>query len=104
MNNSLSKQLISTLISQEKLIVKNGSKSGIPTVMALDALIAGIDTTGEAVFHDIDSQLVSVYFSVNKFTFKKYRLVTKTLVLLKWHGIRCQVTDCLVTKYLVLKE
>ncbi len=32
---------------QEKLILKNGIESGIPTVMAIDALLGGIDTTGE---------------------------------------------------------
>jgi hypothetical protein len=29
------------------LILKNGIESGIPTVMAIDALLGGIDTTGE---------------------------------------------------------
>ena len=29
------------------MILKNGIDSGIPTVMALDAMFAGIDTTGE---------------------------------------------------------
>jgi hypothetical protein len=30
-----------------KLFLKNGIESGIPTVMAIDALLGGIDTTGE---------------------------------------------------------
>jgi len=31
---------------QEKLILKNGIDSGIPNMMAMDALLGGIDTTG----------------------------------------------------------
>jgi hypothetical protein len=34
-------------VFQEKLILKNGVDSGIPKVMALDALLGGIDTTGK---------------------------------------------------------
>jgi hypothetical protein len=41
------------------LILKNGIESGIPTVMAIDALLGGIDTTGE-IFVQLFDQGLSV--------------------------------------------
>jgi hypothetical protein len=32
---------------QEKLILKYGLESGIPTMTAIDAMLGGIDTTGQ---------------------------------------------------------